>query len=312
MTTLTIDPTPGRSPVLAPADAELAAEAARLGAPEGRLVAAGDDALWVAELGTGRPTVFLHGGGPGCTAWTDFAPTVPLFAADRRVLLVDMLNFGFSGARPIVGPRWTGHAARIAAALETLGITDADFVCNSIGGSAALALAADHPHLVRKMVVTGSEPMERGRGPLSEGLGAEGQSAWADYYAGAGPSRAKLTPIMARLEWWDGSLIPEDRIELRYLYSLSEGQRLIGEHPEAWGEPEDLEDKLRRVRARVLFLFGKQDIFVTPAYPVLLSQTVPYADVYLMDDAAHHMEEERPADFTAVVKAFLDSPTANA
>jgi 2-hydroxy-6-oxonona-2,4-dienedioate hydrolase len=283
-----------------------------LGAPEGRLVpATGDDALWVAELGAGKPTVFLHGGGPGCTSWTDYAPAVPLFAADRRVILVDMLNYGFSTAAPISGPRWTAHAQRIAAALENLGVTDADFICNSVGGSAAIALAAGYPYLVRKMVITGSEPVARGRGAMTPEFGVEGATAWANYYGGDGPSPEKIVPIMARLEYWDPENVKPDMVQLRYLYSMSPGQRLLGEHPEAFGDKEDLSDKLASVQSRILFLYGKQDIFVQDSYPVLLSDIAPYADVYLMDQAAHHMEEERPADFAAVAKAFLDSATVN-
>lgn len=283
-----------------------------LGAPKGRLVPAiGDEALWVAELGAGKPTVFLHGGGPGCTSWTDYAPAVPLFAADRRVLLVDMLNYGFSATAPISGPRWTAHAQRIAAVLEHLGISGADFVCNSVGGSAAIALAADYPHLVRKMVVTGSEPVVRGRGARTPEFGVEGSTAWANYYGGDGPAPEKIVPIMARLEYFDPANVKPDMVELRYLYSTSAGQRLLGEHPEAFGDKEDLSDKLAHVQARILFLFGKQDIFVQDSYPVLLSTIAPYADVYLMDEAGHHMEEERPADFAAVVKGFLDSATVS-
>jgi pimeloyl-ACP methyl ester carboxylesterase len=284
-----------------------------LGAPEGRLIPAGDgDELWVAELGSGKPTVFIHGGGPGCTSWTDFAPTVPLFATDRRVILVDMANYGFSPQTPVVGPRWTFHAKKIAAALDHLGVTGADFVCNSIGGSAAIALAAVRPDLVRKMVITGSEPVVRGRAARTPEFGLEGMTAWSNYYAGDGPSREKIFSIMSRLEYFDPANVEDDRVELRYIYSLTEGQTYLGTTPGAMGEPDDLEAKLATVQARILFFFGKQDIFVQDTYPVLLSEIAPYADVYLMDEAAHHMEEERPADFTGIVKTFLDAPTSNA
>lgn len=283
-----------------------------LGAPEGRLVPAGDgDHLWIAEVGEGRPTVFIHGGGPGCTSWTDFAPTVPLFAADRRVILVDMANYGFSPQTEVVGPRWTFHAKKIASALDNLAVTGADFVCNSIGGSAAIALAAERPDLVRKMVITGSEPVDRGRGPRTPEFGIEGMSAWSNYYGGDGPSREKIISIMSRLEYADPANVESDRVELRFIYSRTEGQTYLGTTPDAMGAPDDLEAKLAGVQARILFFYGKQDIFVQDTYPVLLSDIAPYADVYLMDEAAHHMEEERPADFTAVVKAFLDAATTN-
>ena len=65
--------------------------------PAGRMVDAGGVAYHVITLGdTGPPTVFLHGGGPGCTAWTDFGAVAPLFAADRVCHLVDLLQYGKS------------------------------------------------------------------------------------------------------------------------------------------------------------------------------------------------------------------------
>ncbi|WP_083872794.1 alpha/beta fold hydrolase [Nocardia testacea] len=48
------------------------------------------------DMGAGSPTLFLHGGGPGCTAWSDFGPVAELFAGDRRALLVDPLQYGKS------------------------------------------------------------------------------------------------------------------------------------------------------------------------------------------------------------------------
>ena len=48
--------------------------------PEGRYVAAGDNNYHVIEKGEGQEVIFLHGGGPGCTAWSDFAVVSELFA----------------------------------------------------------------------------------------------------------------------------------------------------------------------------------------------------------------------------------------
>ena len=73
--------------------------------PAGRMVDAGGVAYHVITLGdTGPPTVFLHGGGPGCTAWTDFAAVAPRFAADRVCHLVDLLQYGKSEKCTIRGP----------------------------------------------------------------------------------------------------------------------------------------------------------------------------------------------------------------
>ncbi|WP_217709560.1 alpha/beta fold hydrolase [Amycolatopsis sp. Hca4] len=103
--------------------------------------------------------MFLHGGGPGCTAWSDFGPVAPLFAEDRRCLLVDIQQYGRSAKTPITGPMWDHHAAKTVALLDTLGVERADFVCNSWGGTIALNLAAKYPDRVRSLVVTGSMPV---------------------------------------------------------------------------------------------------------------------------------------------------------
>ena len=73
--------------------------------PAGRMVDAGGVAFHVITLGdTGPPTVFLHGGGPGCTAWTDFGAVAPLFAADRVGYLVDL--------RAMAGSGWNASSMR--------------------------------------------------------------------------------------------------------------------------------------------------------------------------------------------------------
>ena len=111
------------------------------------------------DLGEGDPTIFLHGGGPGCTAWSDFGPVAPLFASDRRAILVDLLQYGRSDKCTIAGPMWDFHAAKVVALLDELGIERADFVCNSWGGTIALNLAAKYPERVRSLVITGSMPV---------------------------------------------------------------------------------------------------------------------------------------------------------
>ena len=74
--------------------------------PEGRYVDALGLRYHLLEFGEGPPTVFLHGGGPGCTGWTDFGPCTPHFAAHRRVILVDLLQYGRSDKPAISGPMW--------------------------------------------------------------------------------------------------------------------------------------------------------------------------------------------------------------
>ena len=61
-------------------------------------------------VGGGLPLVMLHGGGPGASAWSNFGPALPHFAAHFRTFLVDQPGFGGSDKPEVVG-NYYRHAA---------------------------------------------------------------------------------------------------------------------------------------------------------------------------------------------------------
>ncbi|MDX6742394.1 alpha/beta hydrolase [Actinocorallia sp. A-T 12471] len=282
-------------------------------APEGRMVEADGVKFYVAELGEGPPTLFLHGGGPGCTAWSDFGPVAPLFARDRRCVLVDLLQYGRSEKCTITGPMWDFHAAKTVALLDALGIERADFVCNSWGGTIALNLAAKYPERVRSLVVTGSMPVFYGPlAPLPEN-GRRGRNARDVYYGGDGPTKDKMRELISRLEWYDPEALPDETVTMRYEQSLDpEEIALAARSDSPRGEWQDLTAELAEISAPVLFCWGMHDAFLTPDYPLMLARMTPHGHLYVMDRAGHHLQEERPADYHAVVDGFLRQSTPTA
>jgi len=253
------------------------------------------------------PLVLLHGGGPGCSGWTDFGVVAPMFASRRTVHLVDLLQYGASDKPVLSGPRWSTLATSMVSLFDAMGLERVDVVCNSWGGTIALALAAEHPQRVRALVITGSMPVLDGPlCPLPEG-GRRGRNARDRYYGGEGPSPDAMRDLMARLEWWDPAQIPARTVELRYRQSVDpEEVALAGGSDDARGEPQDLSGHLRSIEAAVLFCWGMADAFLTPDYPLMLANMVPRGQLYVMDRASHHLQEERPGDFHAVVGGFLD------
>ena len=226
--------------------------------PEGRLVTAGtgNSAVdyHVIELGAPAhdgqaPAVFLHGGGPGCTAWTDFGPVAPMFASDRRCLLVDLLQYGRSEKCTISGPMWDFHARTIDALLHALEIERADFICNSWGGSIALNVAAKYPARTRSLVITGSMPVFRGpMAPLPEG-GRRGRKARDAYFGGEGPTEDKMRTLMAELECTTRDEIPDATVKARYLQSIDPDEmRLAASADSPRGEWQDLTAELGDIR----------------------------------------------------------------
>jgi pimeloyl-ACP methyl ester carboxylesterase len=259
------------------------------------------------DLGEGDPTIFLHGGGPGCTAWSDFGPVAPLFASDRRAILVDLLQYGRSDKCTIAGPMWDFHAAKVVALLDELGIERADFVCNSWGGTIALNLAAKYPERVRSLVITGSMPVFYGPlAPLPED-GRRGRNARDLYYGGTGPTLEKLRTLITSLEWFDGSKLPAETLQMRYEQSLDpEEMALAASADSPRGDWQDLTAELGQIQAPTLFAWGMHDAFLTPDYPLMLARMIPHGHLYIMDKASHHLQEERPYDYYSVVSGFLD------
>ncbi|MCU1491866.1 MAG: putative alpha/beta hydrolase [Acidimicrobiaceae bacterium] len=252
--------------------------------------------------------VFLHGGGPGCSAWTDFGQVSRLFAADRRCLLVDLLQYGRTDKVTVQGPMWDFHSRHYLALLDSLGLDGVDLVCNSWGGSAALAFAAAYPERTHRLVITGSMPVFYGPlAPLPD-RGARGRNARDDYYGGDGPSREKMRQLIARLEWFDEAAIPEATVTTRYEQSLDPEERAVNDEPARRGEWQDLTDRLGSIEAPTLFCWGMHDAFLTPDYPLMLASRLPRGQLYVMDRASHHLQEERPEEYHRMVSAFLDLP----
>jgi pimeloyl-ACP methyl ester carboxylesterase len=64
-------------------------------------------------------------------------------------------------------------------------------------------------------------------------------------------------------------------------------------------------DELKHLDHETLILWGREDPFQKPAYAEKIRNVIPNAELTWIDDAAHWIMEEKPADVAAVLKAFL-------
>lgn len=161
--------------------------------PTGQFIDVDGVKVHYAELGRGEPLVLLHGNG---SMLQDFLSSgfVKEAAKSYRVIAFDRPGYGYSDR-----PRstiWTpaAQAELLRSALRQIGVARALVLGHSWGASVAIALALDHPEMVRGLILES---------------GYYYASARADVVLMSGPAvplvgdvlRYTISPPVARLMW---------------------------------------------------------------------------------------------------------------
>lgn len=110
--------------------------------------------------GNAEPILFLHGSGPGATAWSNWQYALPALGDGYDCLAPDLIGYGKS-EHPENPPSsmadwldlWTGQLVGL---LDELGLAKTHLVGNSMGGALALHLIDRHPERVDKVVFLGT------------------------------------------------------------------------------------------------------------------------------------------------------------
>jgi pimeloyl-ACP methyl ester carboxylesterase len=100
--------------------------------------------------GEGKPLVLLHGG--GSTIQTTFGRVIPMLAAHRKVIAVELQAHGRTSDRA-KDESFEQDADDVATLLKNLHIDKADFFGFSNGGTTTVQIAIRHPEIVDKMVL---------------------------------------------------------------------------------------------------------------------------------------------------------------
>jgi pimeloyl-ACP methyl ester carboxylesterase len=113
-----------------------------------------DTQVTVYEAGAGRPVVLVHGFLTNANVWRKL---VPQLAAEFRCVCVE-LPLG-SHATPLAGTDLTppGLAKLLAATIEALGLGPVTLVGNDTGGAFCQMVAAWHPEVIDRLVLTDCE-----------------------------------------------------------------------------------------------------------------------------------------------------------
>ena len=253
------------------------------------------------DVGDGFPALFIHGSGPGVSAWANWRLVMPALTERLRVIAPDMAGFGFS-ERP-AGIRydldtWVAQAIGL---LDALGLEQADVVGNSFGGALALAMAIRHPQRVRRLVLMGSVgvPFD-----ITEGLDA----VW-----GYTPSFENMRRIMDYFAW-DRSLVNDELAELRYRASIRPGfQESFGAMFPAprqrWVDAlASREEHIRALPHETLIVHGRDDRVIPLLTSLTLAEWIDRSQLHVYGRCGHWTQIEHAARFAKLVGDFLTEP----
>ncbi|MAG29785.1 MAG: alpha/beta hydrolase [Deltaproteobacteria bacterium] len=248
--------------------------------------------------------VFLHGGGPGASSWSNFKQNLPSFIDDYRCLLVDMPGFGLSDKPEIPKQFFEFAADSLVALLSELGIGKAHLVGNSLGGGASLRTALDHPDRVDKLVLMGPGGAFK---PVFTPEPAEGIKLLSQVVAPPGPTREKVEAFL-RVMVYDQRFITEELIEERLEQAMNpENQAglvrcMATFAPDRAGE---LWRELDRIPHPTLMIWGRDDRTLPLDGALLALQQLPDARLHVFPRCAHWAQVEHQAAFDRLVLDFL-------
>ena len=253
----------------------------------------------VHDLGEGAPVLFIHGSGPGVSAWANWRLVLPVLAQTRRVIAPDMAGFGFTERVPGAAYTMDAWVQQALVLLDALDIERADVVGNSFGGALALALAIRASHRVRRLVLMGSVGVPFA---ITPGLDA----VW-----GYTPSFANMRRIMDVFAF-DRALVTDELAQLRYEASTRPGfQETFGamfpaprqRWVDAMTSPEAA---IRALPHETLLIHGREDQVIPLATSLTLSQWIPRSQLHVFGRCGHWTQIEHSARFARLVGDFLD------
>jgi 2-hydroxymuconate-semialdehyde hydrolase len=264
----------------------------------GRRVRTGGFESNVHDLGSGRPVLFIHGSGPGVSAWANWRLVMPVLAAQRRVVAPDMVGFGYTDRPPGVAYRMDTWVQQALDLLDALDLPQADVVGNSFGGALALALAIRAPQRVRRLVLMGAVgvPFE-----ITPGLDA----VW-----GYEPSIETMRGLLD-LFAYDRGLVNDELAELRWRASIQPGfqESFAAMFPaprQRWVDAMcSAEADIRALPHETLVIHGREDRIIPLANSLTLSEWIPNSQLHVYGHCGHWTQIEHAARFARLVGDFL-------
>ena len=247
--------------------------------------------------GSGDPVLYVHGHLATSATWEAVLETA---SAGHPAIAVDVPGFGASDRPWPYDYSVAGEARGLLAYMDARRIARAILVGNSLGGAAALLLAADHPERVAALVLVAPATPE---GPIVwpvrilrvPGLGELALALSNRALAGHGLrrwqfARAERVTAQAVDDAWRSLRVPGTRRAALAAIRSDPGPHVGVEV---------------RVRVPTLVVWGREDRLIPCADAERVRSRIPGAGLVILPDAGHLPQREQPEAFAQAVAEFV-------
>ncbi|ATW05678.1 2-hydroxy-6-oxo-2,4-heptadienoate hydrolase [Sphingorhabdus sp. YGSMI21] len=248
--------------------------------------------------GEGFPVVFIHGSGPGVSAWANWRLILPKITTQTRAIALDMVGFGFT-ERPenfqYNVDAWVEH---LLGFLDALDLDKVDLVGNSFGGAISLAAAIQHPERIRRLVLMGSGGI---KGPITPGL----DDVWG--YTPSLENMRSMLDIFA----FSRELVTDELAQIRYEASIRPGfqesySQMFPAPRQRWFDSLACTDEdLCNLPHQTLIVHGREDRVVRVEDAYRMESLIRRAQLHVFGECGHWTQIEHADRFALLVGNFL-------
>ncbi len=272
--------------------------------PADRYVDASGHRIHYVEAGSGPTVVLLHGGGPGATGTSNFAPNIAPLAEHFRVLVPDMPGWGDSDTSTAGG---RDHPDRLVELLDALDVDRAALIGNSVGGMTAVSTTVAHPERVSHLITMGAPAPARLL--LAPGGPTEGMKALTAAYRD--PTRA-MVKAFVDVMCFDPAFATDELIESRLAAALAHPEHLAGWNAARQGAGAvspyfGLGGAVTGITAPTMVMQGRDDRTVHFENALFLTAQISDSRLVMLNRCGHWAQLEHADEFNRLVTSFLEA-----
>jgi len=260
----------------------------------------GGETIWFQRSGTGKPLLHIHGSAFGHRNFERLTPEM-----EQHVEVIDFDLPGYGESRGAPASDMPGIALQVLAFIRAIGEGPIDIHGTSFGAMIGLTLAAHHPDIVDRLILSCfiaryDNAARMMRGTWKRAARDSGMEAVADLTSVAGFARG----------FYDRPDAQAQLAGMRVAFSATKPEAFIA-GTEAI-ERSDLSPFAPLVKAPTLLLAGAEDN-MTPFAPSasgvgfsMVQNMIPGAKLEILPDCGHYLVIEQPKLAATHIAAFLN------